>query len=68
MGLKNAYQIFVAKPEGKRPLGRPRNRWEDNIRMDVREIGLIVVNWLHVVQDRDQWQVRVNIMMSFRVP
>jgi hypothetical protein len=50
----NSYKILVGKPEGKKPLGRPRHRWEDNIRMDLREIELEVMGWLHLVQDRDQ--------------
>jgi hypothetical protein len=51
---KSAYRILVGKPEGKRPLGRPRRRWEDNIKMDIREIGLGGVDWNYLVQDRDQ--------------
>jgi hypothetical protein len=52
--LKNAYNILVRKPEGKIPLGRPRHRWEDNIRMDITDVGWEGVNWIHVAQDRDQ--------------
>jgi hypothetical protein len=52
----NAYDIWVGISEGKKPLRRPRHRWEDNIRMDLREIGLEGVNWMHLAQDRDQWQ------------
>jgi hypothetical protein len=51
--MKNAYNILVGKPEGKRPLGIPRRRWEDNIRMDRREIGWEDVDWMHLAQDRD---------------
>jgi hypothetical protein len=51
--MKNANRILVGKPEGKRLLGRPRHRWEDNITMDLREIGLEVVDWIHLSQDRD---------------
>jgi hypothetical protein len=66
---KNAYEILVGKPERKRPLGRPRRRWEDNIRMDLREIGWKrVVDWLHLAQDRDQWRAVVNTVMNLRVP
>jgi hypothetical protein len=52
--IRNAYKIFVRKPEGKRPRGRPRRRWEDNIRMDLKEIVWEGVDWIHLVQDRDQ--------------
>jgi hypothetical protein len=68
MGEKrNAYMILVGKPEGKRPLGRPRRRWEDNIKMDLREIwgG---VDWIDLAQDRDQWRPLVNTVMNLRVP
>jgi hypothetical protein len=56
------------KPEGKRSLGRPRHRWEDNIRMYLSEIGWRGVDWILLVQDRDQWQVLVNIVLNLRVP
>jgi hypothetical protein len=59
---------LVGKPEGKRPLGRPRRKWEDNIRMDVREIEWKVVDWINRVQDRDQWRVVVKTVMNLRVP
>jgi hypothetical protein len=52
--MKNAYKILVGEPEEKKPLGRPRHRWEDNIRRDLREIGWESVEWMHLVQDRDQ--------------
>jgi len=61
------YKIFVREPEGKRTLGRPRRRWEDNIRMDLRETGWEVVDWFHLAQDRDQCRVVVNTVMNFRV-
>jgi len=54
--IRNAYNILVGKSEGKRPRGRPRSRWEDNIRMDLREIGWDDVDWIRVAQNRDQWQ------------
>jgi hypothetical protein len=63
-----AYRILVGKPEGKRPLGRPRRRWVDNIRMDLREIGWDGMNWMDLAQDRDQWRALVNTVMSLRVP
>jgi hypothetical protein len=58
--MRNVYNILVGKPERKRPLGRPRCRWEDHIRMNLREIGWEGVEWMHLVQDRDQWQALVN--------
>jgi hypothetical protein len=69
MGAKRrAYRILVGKPEGKRPLGRPRCRWEDNIKMDLRDIGMGVMDWIDLVQDRDQWRALVSIVMNLRVP
>jgi hypothetical protein len=62
MGEKRtAYRIFVGKPEGKRPLGRPRRRWVDNIKIDLRAIGCDGVDWLDMAQDRDQWRALVNL-------
>jgi hypothetical protein len=55
-------------PEGKRPLGRPRHRWEDNIKMDLREIGIDEANWVRLAQDRVQWPAFVNTVMNLRVP
>jgi hypothetical protein len=66
--MGSAYRILVEKPEGKRPLGRPRRRWEDNINMDLREIGWGGINWIHLAQDRDQWRALVNMVMNIRVP
>jgi hypothetical protein len=69
MGEKrNAYRILFGEPEGKRPLGRPGRRWEDNIRMDLREIGLGGMDWIDLAQDRDQWRALVNTVMNLRVP
>jgi hypothetical protein len=66
MGAKrNAYRILVGNPEGKRPLGRPRRRWLDNIKMDLREIGF---DWIDLAQDMDQWRVLLNAVMNLRVP
>jgi hypothetical protein len=59
---------MVGMPEGKRPLGRPRRRWVDNIKMDLREIGWDVMVWIDLPQDRDQWRVLVNTVMNLRVP
>jgi hypothetical protein len=65
---KNSYGILVGKPEEKRPLGRPRRTWEDNIRMDLREIGWSGTDWIDMAQDRDQWRALVNTVMNCRVP
>jgi hypothetical protein len=59
---------LVGRPEGKRPLGRPRRRWEDNIKMDLREIGINGANWSRLAQDRVQWHAFVNTVMNLRVP
>jgi len=58
----------VGKPEGRRPLGRPRRRWEDNIRMDLREVGCGCVDWMELAQDRDRWRLLVSAVMNLRVP
>jgi hypothetical protein len=69
MGEKrNAYRLLVGKPEGKRPLGRPRRRWVDNIKMDVLEIGWGGVDRIGLAQDRDKWRPLVNAVMNLRVP
>jgi hypothetical protein len=64
---RNAYRISVGKPEGKRPLGRPRRKWADNIKMDVREIGWDGMGWIDLAQDRDHWRALVNTVMNLRV-
>jgi hypothetical protein len=61
-------KLGVGKPEGKRPLGRPRRRWVDNIKMDLREIGWDGVDWIDMAQDRDQWMALVNTVLNLRVP
>jgi hypothetical protein len=61
------YKVLVGKPEGKRPLGRPRRMWEDGIRMDLREIGLGCVDWFRLAPDRDRWRAVVSAVMSLRV-
>jgi hypothetical protein len=66
--VRGAYNILVGKPEGRRPQGRLRYRWEDNIKMDFREIGFGDVDWIHLAQDRDRWQAVVNMVMNLRVP
>jgi hypothetical protein len=63
----NVHRVLMGKPEGKRPLERPRHRWEDGIRMDLKEIGLGSVDWIKLAQDRDRWQALVNTVMNFRV-
>jgi hypothetical protein len=65
---RNAYRILVGKPEGKRPLGRPRRRWVDNIKMDLRKIGWDGMDWIDLAQDSDQWRALVNMVMNLRVP
>jgi hypothetical protein len=66
--LRSAYKILVGKPEGKRPLGRPRRRWEDSIMMDHREIGWGGMDWIDLAHDRDQCRAVVNTVMNFRNP
>jgi hypothetical protein len=69
MGEKrNTYRLLVGKPEGKRPLGRPRRRWVDNIKMDFLEIDWGGVDWIGLAQDRDKWRALVNAVMDLRVP
>jgi hypothetical protein len=66
--VRSAYNILVWRPEGRKPLGRPRRRWEDNIKMDLREIGFWDVDWIHWAQDMDRWRALVNTVMNLRVP
>jgi hypothetical protein len=69
MGEKrNVHRLLVGKPEGKKPLGRPRRRWIDNIKMDLLEIGLIIVNWIGLAQNRYRWSALVNAVMNIRIP
>jgi hypothetical protein len=65
---RNAYRMLVGKPEGRRPLGRPRRRWFDNIKMDLSEIGWDSLDWINLARDRDQWRALVNTVMNLRVP
>jgi hypothetical protein len=69
IGVKrNAFRLLVEKPEGNRPLGRPRSRWIDNIKMDLAEIGLGSMAWIGLAQDRDKWRALVNAVVNIRVP
>ena len=61
-------RILVGRPEGKRPLGRPRSRWEDNIKMDLQEVGGSCADWMELAQDRDRWRALVSTLMTYRVP
>jgi hypothetical protein len=65
---RNVYRLLVGKPGGKRPLGRPRGRWIDNTKMDLLEIGVNVVDWIGLAQDRYRWRALVNSVMNLRVP
>jgi hypothetical protein len=65
---RGAYRVLVGKPEGRRPLGRPRSRWEDNIKMDLREVGCRGADWVDLAQDRDRWRALVYTVMNLRVP
>jgi hypothetical protein len=65
---RNVFRLLVGKAEGNRPLGRPRCRWIDNIKMDLSEIGLNVVDWIGLAQDRYRWRALVNSVMNLRVP
>jgi hypothetical protein len=65
---RGVYRVLVGKPEGKRLLGRPRRRWEDNIRMDLQEVGGGGGDWMELAQDRDRWQALVGTVRDFRVP
>ena len=65
---RGVYRVLVGKPEGKRPLGRPRRKWDDNIRMDLQAVGCVGMDWIELAQDRDRWRALVNAVMNFRVP
>ena len=69
MGVeRGVYRVLVGKPEGKRPLGRPRRRWVDSIRMDLQEVGFGYIDWIRLAKDRDRWQTLVSAVMNLRVP
>jgi hypothetical protein len=65
---RGVHRVLVGKPEGKRPLGRPRHRWEDNIKRDLQEVGGGCGDGMELAQDRDRWRALVNTVMNFRVP
>jgi hypothetical protein len=65
---RGAYRVLVGRPEGKKPLERPRRRWEDNIKTDLGEIGIDGANWIQLAQDRVNWRAFVNTVMNLRVP
>jgi hypothetical protein len=65
---RGVFRVLVGKPEGKRPLGRPRRRWDDNIKMDIQEVVCDVMDWIELAQDRDRWRALVNVVMNLRVP
>jgi hypothetical protein len=65
---RDVYTVLVGKPEGKRPLGRPRCRWEDNIKLDLQEVGFGGMDWVDLAQDKDRWRALVNAVMNILVP
>jgi hypothetical protein len=67
-GKRNVYRLLVGKPEGKRPLGRPRRRWINNIKMDLLQIRVNVVDWIGLAQDRYRWRALMNSVINLRVP
>jgi len=64
---RGVYRVLVGKSEGKRPLGRPRRRWEDNIKIDLQEVGCGDMDWIELAQDRDRWQALANVVMNLGV-
>ena len=67
-GERGVYRVLVGKPEGKRPLGRPRRRWVDNITMYLQKVGCVCMDWIELAQDRDGWRTFVSVVMNLRVP
>jgi hypothetical protein len=64
---RGAYRVLVERPKGRRPLGRPRRRWEDNIKMDLQEVGWGCMDWIDMAEDRDRWRALVSAVMNLRV-
>jgi hypothetical protein len=67
-GEESVYRVLVEEPEGKRPLGRSRRRWENTTKLDLQEVGCWGIDWIDLAQDRDRWRALVNVVMNFRVP
>ena len=65
---RGVYRVLVGRPEGKRLIGRPRRRWEDNIKMDLQEVRCVGMDWINLAQDRDRWRAVVNAVMNHRIP
>ena len=65
---RGVYRVLVGKPEGNRPLGRPRRRWKDNIKMDIQEVGCEGMDWIELAQDKDRWRALMFAVMNLRVP
>ena len=65
---RGVYRVLVGKPEGRRPLGKPRRRWGDNIRTDLQEVGCVYMDWIGLARDRDRWRTLVSAVMNLRVP
>ena len=65
---RGVFRVLVGKPEGKSPLGRPRSRWDNNIKMDLQEVGCGVMDWIDLAQDKNRWRALVNAVMNFQVP
>ena len=65
---RGVYRVLVGKPEGRRPLGRPKHRWADNIRKDLQEVGCVYMDWIGLAQDRDRWRMLVSAVMNLWVP
>jgi len=66
--MRGVYRVLVGKPEGNKPLGRPRLRWENNIKMDLQEVGCGGMDWIELAEDRDRWRALVNAVMNLRFP
>jgi hypothetical protein len=65
---RGVYRVLVGKPGGRRPLGRPRHRWKDNIKMDLQEVGCGDMDWIELAQNRDRWQAHMNVVINLQVP